>query len=378
MTFSKHDTLIVKGVAIFMLICYHCFSVEKRLMGYTVSFAPLSAEQSYHIFWAMYVCVGMFVFLSAFGLTRILKGKRANLRLSPLEQLQFTTKRLFSALFPFLFTAICCVAVTYLWQGVWPYGTGTAGMLNLLADLFGLSGILGTPMAVGTWWYMGFVWVMLLLFPLMLELYRRFGALSAAFVLLLPVLFTFQDVGYVRSKVALWITVVPFGILFADYNLLERWKQKQLSPSPVVSKLLKLLLMVPAIVVMGMLFRSSWGRSHLSGLIASVFSVLCVAFVYEFLVDIPILSRILHFIGQHSAYIFYIHTFIRYQWCPEIAYSFGHWLPIALFILLSSIVCSYFVQLLQRLLHWDRLSAFLCDKLLQLEKTLLPDRESAG
>ena len=71
--FSKKDTSILKGIAILMLIGYHCFSSIDRLYGHEVVFSLFSKERSFFIFESMNVCVGIFAFLSAFGLTRLIQ-----------------------------------------------------------------------------------------------------------------------------------------------------------------------------------------------------------------------------------------------------------------------------------------------------------------
>lgn len=374
MTFSKHDTQIAKGVAAFFLICFHCFSTADRLEGYSVSFAPFSESLGFSIFWATYICVGMFVFLSAFAMTRMLKAQQPSLLFSPLEQLQFITKRLLAVIPPFLFTAAICLVVEYIVNGRWIYGSGVTGLLNLALELLGLSDLLGSPILCGAWWFMGLMWIMLLLFPLILGLYRRYGVLVLPLFVFLYVLLPLEG----RPEVIMrWMTVVPVGIFCADHDLLERWKEKRLVSSPALNTLLKLAIMLPATLAAGALFQSSWGHAHLMPVLVPLFSVLMVADVYLFLADVPVLSRLLAFLGRHSAYIFYVHSMIRHNWLLERSYSFGHWLPIALFVLASSIVCSYVVQLLQRMLHWSQITSFLCGKLLHLEEKLLTNSKAA-
>ena len=69
--FNKKDTSIVKGIAILMLIGYHCFSSVKRLCGYPVDFGIIPQNIAIYIFESMNICVGMFAFLSVFGITKI-------------------------------------------------------------------------------------------------------------------------------------------------------------------------------------------------------------------------------------------------------------------------------------------------------------------
>ena len=73
--FTKKNTLAVKGIAISFLLCYHCFSQTARMGGAKVSFWPLPQNLAMLISLCMVHCVGMFAFLSVYGLTLSMKSK---------------------------------------------------------------------------------------------------------------------------------------------------------------------------------------------------------------------------------------------------------------------------------------------------------------
>ena len=74
--FTKNNTLAVKGIAISFLLFYHCFSQASRMGGgASVDFTPLSREAAMMISRCMVQCVGLFAFLSVYGLTRSVKKK---------------------------------------------------------------------------------------------------------------------------------------------------------------------------------------------------------------------------------------------------------------------------------------------------------------
>ena len=74
--FTKKNTLAVKGIAISFLLCYHCFSQTARMGGAEVSFWPLPQNLAMLISLCMVHCVGMFAFLSVYGLTLSMKSNR--------------------------------------------------------------------------------------------------------------------------------------------------------------------------------------------------------------------------------------------------------------------------------------------------------------
>ena len=90
--FTKQNTLAVKGIAIIFLLLYHCFSSKSRLYGAAVSFWPLPDEAAFKIFRCMIVCVGMFAFLSAYGLTLSLKSSYRDYEFSGHEAFMFVLK----------------------------------------------------------------------------------------------------------------------------------------------------------------------------------------------------------------------------------------------------------------------------------------------
>ena len=73
--FTKKNTLAVKGIAISFLLFYHCFSNSARMRNMAVSFAPFSQDTAMMIARCMVHCVGMFAFLSVYGLTLSMKSK---------------------------------------------------------------------------------------------------------------------------------------------------------------------------------------------------------------------------------------------------------------------------------------------------------------
>ncbi|MCD7756972.1 MAG: acyltransferase family protein, partial [Clostridiales bacterium] len=68
--FSIRDTNVVKGVAIILLLFHHSFLNANRFAGYTVNFFPFAESSVILAAKAGKCCVGIFTFLSAYGLTR--------------------------------------------------------------------------------------------------------------------------------------------------------------------------------------------------------------------------------------------------------------------------------------------------------------------
>ena len=90
--FTKNNTLAMKGIAISFLLFYHCFSKKSRMGGMYVDFAPLSREAAMMISRCMVQCVGLFAFLSVYGLTRSVKKKYQSYEFSGREGTMFVLR----------------------------------------------------------------------------------------------------------------------------------------------------------------------------------------------------------------------------------------------------------------------------------------------
>lgn len=362
-------------MAILFLVAYHCFSSADRLNGSsTITFYPLSDKTAFTIFESMNICVGMFAFLSAYGLMKTLSYKDPELNLSAGYCTDFIIKRVISLLgaffMPFLIGEITTVAILK----EHPYGEGLTMVMNMLADMLGLGGILRTPMLIGTWWYMSFAIVIICFVPFAAALYKKFGAASIVPFALLPVLFDKSLVSAAGTgNMTRWFLTISLGVIFAESDLLVKLKKQQLCKDKKLSKLLKFVIMTVVLFALFRLRISSWGMEHFHYYISSILPVFFVCYMFEFINDIPIVNTVLAFFGDHSSNIFFIHTFIRARWFPKFTYSFKYPIVTYLFMLALSIAISYFIKGVDKLLKRDAIVKKITESVLKKRKVLLGD-----
>ncbi|MCM1232538.1 MAG: hypothetical protein NC489_20635 [Ruminococcus flavefaciens] len=67
--FSKNDSLICKGVAILLMLFHHMYTSVDRFEDYVINFKPFSQDFIVNIANYDKICVGIYVFISAYGLT---------------------------------------------------------------------------------------------------------------------------------------------------------------------------------------------------------------------------------------------------------------------------------------------------------------------
>ena len=68
--FTQEDTLLVKGIAILFMLFYHLFETYERVNSLGVIYAPLSENAFLMISGFGNICVAVFAFLSAYGISK--------------------------------------------------------------------------------------------------------------------------------------------------------------------------------------------------------------------------------------------------------------------------------------------------------------------
>lgn len=358
--FSKQDTNAIKGLAILFMMYHHCFATADRFEQYEVSFFPLSQEMGVLLSFSLKICVGMFVFLSAYGMTISMNRKKDGALLSGREMTAMTTGRLINMMsgYMLLFILVHIISIVLGKCRIEQvYGTGFRAVIGIVIDFFSLGDIFGTPMYLATWWYMSVAIVLILLMPLLLWLYRKMGIYSILLVTLLPYLVTFQ-----YDEITRYFLAMILGVVFAESNGIVKVSQWQIGNSRIVSQIIKF---VVEILLLYLLFkgRNSKYSYQLVELWDSLIPVIIILFAYEFIVVIPGVKQVLRFLGRHSMNIFLTHNFFRVFWCPDFIYGFRSAWLIPLVLLLISLVFSMAVELLKKGIRFDTFVAWLRGKL---------------
>ena len=330
--FTKKNTLAVKGIAISFLLCYHCFSQTARMGGAKVSFWPLPQNLAMLISLCMVHCVGMFAFLSVYGLTLSMKSKYPEYDFDGHTATLFVLKRYVKLVLTFLVPFVFCVGVTFV-TDTFRYPAGMfANIISIIMDFFGVGHMFGGRMLVSTWWYLSLEVLLIFFLPVALQIYRKYSWLIVM-LFLLPGSFLIEK----HVHLTKYLFIVPLAICFADQQVFERLKSWKPLKSQALSKFLKF------VVSTGMI------------------PVVIIYWAYEFLLDVPGLHQLLEFLGKYSATVFYIHTFIRTLWLRDFTYSLGHAAVIWLFLMGSSILIAVFLDVVKKLIHYEKISNAVID-----------------
>ena len=355
--FSKNDTMIIKGVTLLFLLFHHCF-LEGRFEKFGVVFFPFPEKYMVILAAFLKICVGMFVFMSGYGMIR---SYNQRLKKDPDSSfIKYTIDRYFSLwnkwFFVFLFCEIFCFFANRLQFRV--YGQKSISLLYFIVDALGFGDFFSTPLLIATWWYMSLAFCLILIFPFLTILYKKIGfyILPLSIILLKPLSEIYFPLGR-------WIFAFVLGIYCADHFIFEKLKKKEICQNLIISKFIKFLILT-GIFILLIQFRQTRGNSIYYSFNDGFIPMFVIYYCYEFITDIKYLNNILAFIGKHSMNIFLTHSFIRATYLEQWTYHFHYWWLIILVLLLESILISLLIEWLIKVLHYDKMMLFVKEKIL--------------
>lgn len=358
--FGKNDTLLVKGVAILMMIYHHCFLDEERFAGHEVIPTPLSMEMLMNTSNFCKLCVALFVFLSAYGMTISLKKMKPDMQLSASEFTSYTKKRYFNLMQGWLFVFAFCQLFCWFYAKYQPERYGVKeerAFVYFILDGLGLADLFHTPTLIATWWYMSLASIIIVIFPVLILLYKKIG--SECFLLCSFILPRVISISY--EPLQNWLLVIAFGIVFADKDLLVCMREKSICENKYMDKAVKLVICIAALLL-SLYFREECEIGFLYEFRHGILCLFVLYMIYEFVSPIKYLNSFLRFAGKHSMNIFLIHSFIRHTFFNEFTYSFKYPIVIVAVLFSISLVLSIVIELLKKITGYNRLVEMLRKK----------------
>lgn len=349
--FSKDDTWAVKGVAILFMYWHHCFLDRSRFEGCTVDFFPLPEELAIYIAAFFKICVGMFAFLSAYGMTVSTRQRYSDISLGRSDVIKSTFSRWFSLMQGWIFVFVLCELITFMIdrRPLEIYGTGTRGVINFMIDFAGLADIFQTPLLIATWWYMSLAIVIIILMPILLKMYTYFGVLLIPVAIVLP-----QALGLDITNLVRWFLAVVLGIVFAEEKVFERAGNWLLGRK----KILKFIGFIAVFILMVMFRQSKMGAEFLY-IMDGIVPAYIILLLYVYVIHIPVLQNILVLLGKHSMNMFLIHNFVRVVYLYEWTYSFKFAFLDVLVLVIETLFLSIMIEKLKDVCKYN----MLCSKI---------------
>jgi len=317
---SLQDSMLIKGVAICFMLWHHLF-YEHPEYGKIVQYSAFFGK----------VCIAMFLFVSAYGLT-IQFSKINVFRLEASvgkETLKFIAKRLLK-----LYVNYWVIFLIFLPLGILffnkslqiSYGIQGNHVYHLILDFFGMQ---GSESYNSTWWFYQLIIMLYLLFPLLYIAVKKWN------IAILVLFFVILGSHYLKIPIIHdWLFPFALGISCALNSDRITSFINRINKMILIGCISILFLFIVYIRLV------NWrtGGSGVDGLFTLVWIMILVLTVR----DVKIVTPVLKYLGKHSMNIFMVHTFIFYYFYPDFIYSFRY--PVLIFIILIS--CSLGISIL--------------------------------
>ena len=342
---SKNETNAVKGFAILAMLFYHLFHEAEvtESMG-VIYYLP----KNFFYMLSSYgnICVAIFAFLSAYGITKGLKSAEEK---SGAASLRDEYKSAFTRWFRL---AMHFFSIYLLVNIIWfkhfdisgLYGKSLTGAIYFLLDATGLSALFGSPMLNETWWYLDIAVKIIFTVPLIRALTKKIGWGMIPLTICLTAIIPMEPERY--------ILVAVLGVTAAQEDLYEKIvNPKESLPailrSSVVRRIAGTFLMILFIP-----FRQNYVVYNEFGAIAdAVIALVTSFFIADLFSAVPLIEKVPAFLGKHSANIFFTHTFFYLILWREFTFSPKYAVLILLLLLAESLALSIVITILEYLFN---------------------------
>lgn len=331
--FSKQQSLQIKGGAIMLLLFHHLFYTANRFEPFGVTPWFLSKEDLIIIATAARVCVWIFVFASAYGITTLFERKAPEKSIG-----RFVFERWFSLMKGgyWLIYPLAFVILTIAGKDV--FSLYNNNLLCVLVDWSGWSDFFKSPTLMGGWWYMCFAQILVIIMPVCIWLCKKWNYLMIP--LLLFVTQYIDKSGIVSNAGGVYISylsAVILGILCVCNSAdIEKLLSKKKITGISAGVLFCILLMARYYLSLETFpYNNRYLPWFLAGFAAVAFSI-CISRLFS---GVP--ASVLAFLGKHSGNMFLIHVLFIHN-VPQIVFKtktvLFSWCTLFLLSLLSSIL----------------------------------------
>lgn len=351
--FKKENSLVVKGFAILLLLTYHLFESEQLVTSMGVDHAPFSLSAFLTFTGFGNICVAVFVFLTCFG---IATGLFAEPSLTAQEMYGQAVRRFFRLMKNF---TVLYVSVNVLWWYKFDYaslyGSGKQGVLHLLTDALGLSMFFDTPTLNMTWWYMELAYVLIFLVPILVYVVRKTGYAALVMAVFAPAVLV------ISPDMKRYLFTAVLGVC-AAYG---RWPDKLMNLK--LPKLFQQLIGMAGFVVCVLVRQNFAVQEHYVHIADGIAAVFLVYVAGVLLAGLPVVNKLLAFIGRHSMNIYLVHTFFYLSLWQRFIYRFHAAWATLLLLLAVTLAYSVCLEALKRVCVQNPVTKSVCRRFLHKE-----------
>ncbi|MEG1945079.1 MAG: acyltransferase family protein [Oscillospiraceae bacterium] len=339
---------LAKGLALIFMYVHHLFTCGK---AETIEFLLFSPAAARRVAVGMKLCVALFVFLTAYGITAQHRIKK----LSTTRDISCdTVSRYIKLMCNYWVIFFISLAITCLLRN--PEKFFGSNIYDIafwfLSDFLGLSYLFGVTTLNPTWWYMSVAIILIVIMPLLICFVKKFGAfISLSLVVLFPAIIDYRHI------LSPYMLAATLGICFSQYGLFEKCFAS--ITKKTLYKILTLIFCV-SFISCTIWFRETIGILYY---ITDAISAALVCFVCcLYIGKTPLLNTVLEFIGRHSANLFLIHTFIYNYWLTDFIFAPKYSVLVLSTLLITTLLISFVLEKIKKLLHFDKGVKFLVGK----------------
>jgi peptidoglycan/LPS O-acetylase OafA/YrhL len=314
---TKGDTLLIKAIGIILIVLHNYYRWVNPVTGENeFNMYKENAENCYHILlhrpseimnvffnFLGHYGVQLFIFISAYGLTKINLSK-------PIVWRQFVRDRFFK-LYPTMLLATLGILIFNI------AGYESLPDKTLLTELGTQLSLLSTFIpgkalaGVGPWWFYSMIFQFYLIFPGLLWIYKKHNGKGLIIISLLAYI--------LLISINPWLKDLDLNLMHTVFGHIPEFCFGIWLASRKEFRINILIYIFACIVLaLGNYYKPFWYFSHLSALIVIIIPV---QFVITRIKSVDFLNKILSFIGLISVYIFAIHGFIRWKFVELTNYS---------------------------------------------------------
>ena len=140
-------------------------------------------------------------------------------------------------------------------------------------------------------------------------------------------------------------------MMFADYDLFNKIEER-LPKNKIVSYITSFVLF-GGLIGAGYIIMLKYDRTVAWELNYGIIPLAFICFFRFCIIRIPVLNKILEFLGKHSMTIFLTHTFIRLNYLRNFVYSFKHFMLIFAVLFVLSLALALALDFIKKLCRYD-------------------------
>lgn len=340
-----------------MMLFHHCFRDKNLFINYNVSFFPFNQDFIINISLTFKICVSIFAFLTGYGLMLSFQKLKNKYYWNNKEICKWIFDRLIKTLAGFwiiaLLSYIICQLVNGMTEKIFFKEGIIYGFFQIIINFFGLSKFFLLNDFNSAWWYMSMAILFIISIPLFVKLFEKYGHIKILIMAIIIPRVISWSFGSVNNYIV-FIFPVLLGMIFAEKNLLVKIANIKVNKNKYINKFIKFAIETIILIILYLLYEKLNSKQFWE-LKFGIIPVYLICYLYEFIIEMPIIKNVLKCLGKYSMDIFLIHEFIRTYYLTDWIYSLGNFLKIITALLISSLIISILVELLKKMIKYDKL-----------------------